>query len=155
MSAPSLVVGIAQTREKGRRKRTQRLETLSRMAFEKKGFAVHNFVRCSFFFLLCGSRSSFPQRRKCAFLRRLTSPFVSRNKQMMSKKVHLLARLCVVSTNFGYFLLAHELLFKLIDIGPGRRWFLSTSILFFCVGIERTVVTDFFHRPGDRAAFPA
>lgn len=49
----------------------------------------------------------------------------------MSQKVHLVARLNVIATNFGYFGLSYVMLMRLVEISSGKSSKSSSSFSFF------------------------
>lgn len=103
---------VRQQTEKEKR-RARLLKKLEIVALRERGFAAHN-VR--FFYIIH------------YFLFKINS---FKTQFLMSHKVHLVARLNVIATNFGYFGLSYVMLMRLVEISSGASSSVGVIIAFF------------------------
>ena len=78
------------------------MKKLEIVALRERGFAAHNV--------------SFLNNIIHYFLFKINS---FKTQFLMSRKVHLVARLNVIATNFGYFGLSYVMLMRLVEISSG------------------------------------
>ena len=63
----------------------------------------------------------------------------------MSHKVHLVARLNVIATNFGYFGLSYVMLMRLVEISSGASSSMGVIIAFFLSYLFEVLKYSFLH----------
>lgn len=63
----------------------------------------------------------------------------------MSHKVHLVARLNVIATNFGYFGLSYVMLMRLVEISSGASSSVGVIIAFFLSYLFEVLKYSFLH----------
>jgi hypothetical protein len=104
---------VRQQTEKEKR-RARLLKKLEIVALRERGFAAHN-VR-------------FLKPTLSISLFKINS---FKTQFLMSHKVHLVARLNVIATNFGYFGLSYVMLMRLVEISSGASSSIGVIIAFF------------------------
>lgn len=117
---------VRQQTEKEKR-RARLLKKLEIVALRERGFAAHNVRFCRFF------------KHIIHFLFKFKQQF------LMSHKVHLVARLNVIATNFGYFGLSYVMLMRLVEISSGASSYVARSFAFFFLTYSRCSKYSFLH----------